>query len=370
MKITNVTLERLRLPLDPAFHAAWDRSPRRAFDATVVVIDTDEGIRGIGSGDTMDGFEPYLDYFVGEDPLRIQRHVEVLETINFHAGHYWPFEAALWDVIGQALEQPVSVLFGGSTDRIPAYASLGEIKSRGDRVDSVLALRSMGFRAVKLRVDQFQITEGIEVVAAVREAVGTTMEIMVDFNQAWRMPGDIVPSLDVRAIARISHALADLDVFWIEEPLPAGDVRGLAALRNQTALRVAGGEMCRSVPEVLAYFNADALDVYQPDVVLAVGMLRARLVAQLCQAQHRWFTPHTWTNGLGLLANLHVAAGVGGGPFFEFPFDPPGWTIERRDFFLREPVTIDSEGNVVVPNRPGLGAELDEDAVSRWRVEA
>ena len=111
-----------------------------------------------------------------------------------------------------------------------------------------------------------------------------------------------------------------------------------------------------------------ALDVVQPDVVLAVGMLRARTVAEIAQARNRWFTPHTWTNGLGLLANLHVAAGVGGGPYLEFPYDPPGWTEQRRDFFLARPVLIDADGYLTVPAAPGLGAEIDEVAVARWAL--
>jgi L-alanine-DL-glutamate epimerase-like enolase superfamily enzyme len=106
--------------------------------------------------------------------------------------------------------------------------------------------------------------------------------------------------------------------------------------------------------------------VYQPDVVLAVGMLRARTVAELASLQHRWFTPHTWTNGLGLLANLHMVAGVGGGPYLEFPYDPPAWTPARRDFFLAEPVGIARDGHLNVPERPGLGARIDEEAVRRW----
>jgi len=127
--------------------------------------------------------------------------------------------------------------------------------------------------------------------------------------------------------------------------------------------------MTRSLGELLGYLEADALDVYQPDVVLAVGMSRARLVAELALARNRWFSPHTWTNGLGLLANLHVAAGVGGGPYIEFPYDPPGWTIERRDFFLAAPIRIHPDGCVAVPARPGLGAVLDWDALDRFQID-
>ena len=78
-----------------------------------------------------------------------------------------------------------------------------------------------------------------------------------------------------------------------------------------------------------------------------------RTLGELALARNRWFTPHTWTNGIGLLANLHVAAGVGGGPFIEFPYDPPDWTPERRDAFLAEPIRPDRDGLLHVPARAG-----------------
>ena len=123
-------------------------------------------------------------------------------------------------------------------------------------------------------------------------------------------------------------------MLWLEEPLPGADLAGMRMLRQQTGIRVAGGEMARSVPELLGALAAGALDVVQPDVVLSVGMLRARTIAELAHLANHWFTPHTWTNGLGLMANLQVATGVDGGPYLEFPYDPPGWTAQRRDFFL------------------------------------
>ena len=95
-------------------------------------------------------------------------------------------------------------------------------------------------------------------------------------------------------------------------------------------------------------------------------MLRARTIADVALARNRWFTPHTWTNGLGLLANLHVVAGVGGGPFVEFPYDPPGWTPQRRDAFLAEPIRPDADGLLRVPQRPGLGVMLDEVSIKRY----
>jgi L-alanine-DL-glutamate epimerase-like enolase superfamily enzyme len=368
MKIISIRMDRMRLPLNPPFEAAWDPVPRRHFDATLVRVATDEGITGYGSGDTMDGFGAFADLFIGTDPLRIANQVRVLETVSFHGGRFWPLEAALWDIIGKACGQPVATLFGGAADRLPAYASFGELKSPAARADAVLAARKAGFRAVKIRIDRADVAGGLAAVRAAREAVGDELHIMVDLNQWWRMAGDISAALDVAAVRRIAAELADLGVTWLEEPLPAADLAGMRMLREQCGIRVAGGEMARSVSELLEALEAGALDVVQPDVVLAVGMLRARTVAEMVLQRGRWFTPHTWTNGLGLLANLHVAAGVGGGPYLEFPYDPPGWTQQRRDFFLAEPVQIDGSGCVRVPAAAGLGAVIDEAAVTRWAV--
>ena len=367
MKITAIRLDRLVEPLDPPFDAAWDPVPRRSFAATVVRVETDEGVVGIGSGDTMDGFEAFEHLFIGQDPLTIDRHVRVLETIDFHAGRYWPLEVALWDVAGQVEGIPVAQMFGGAVDGIPAYASCGTLLQAAARAESALRLREEGFRALKIRVDPRRLEDGLAAVRATRDAVGDTMAIMVDLNQGWRMAGDTTAPIDWETARSLASRLAELDVLWLEEPLDGSDLAGLAALRKAVpGIRIAGGEMTRTFREIVAAIDADAFDVHQPDVVLAAGMSNGRRAGELALARGRWYTPHTWTNGIGLLANIHVAAGVGGGPFIEFPYDPPGWTPERRDFMLAEPLRPDADGVLRVPSRPGIGAALDEVAIRRF----
>src|SRR3954447_16161201 len=219
MRITGIRVDRLRVPLDPPFPAAWDPVPRTAFPVSIVRVETDEGVVGIGSGDTMDGFAPFEHLFVGQDPLAIARHVRTLATIDFHAARYWPLEVALWDIAGQVAGLPVATLFGGAADGIPAYASCGMLLPAAARAESALRLRDEGFGALKIRVDPRRLEDGLAAVAATREAVGDTMAIMVDVNQGWRMAGDISRSLDVDAARRIAAQLAELDVLWLEEPL-------------------------------------------------------------------------------------------------------------------------------------------------------
>ena len=372
MRITGVRLRRLRYPLDPPFEPAWDPEPRRAFEATLVYVDTDEGLTGIGSGDTMDGFERYIELFVGQRPSStIDRHVRVLETITFHAGRYWPFEAALWDLAGKAKGVPTAQLLGGAADgrrRVRLDGRPAGPPERGPSRRSPCASKGSG--ALKLRIDTEHVEDGLEAVEATRDAVGA------DHGDHGRPQ----PGLAHAGRRRRRSSARRPSTAWPPgsgRPASSGwrsrspreDVAGLARLRAQGGLRIAGGEMARTPAELDAYLAGEALDVYQPDAVLAVGLLRARELAGRVLERGLWFTPHTWTNGIGLLANLHLAAGVGGGPFLELPFDPPGWTPERRDFMLAEPVLSDRTGWLALPERPGLGFELDEDAVEGTRSE-
>jgi L-alanine-DL-glutamate epimerase-like enolase superfamily enzyme len=370
MRITAIHCQRLVLPLDPPFLAAWDPEPRRSFEATLVRVETDAGLTGIGSGDTMAGFDDFVQLFVGRDPLAIARHARTLETISFHAGRYWPLEAALWDLLGQACGLPVATLLGGAADGVPAYASWGSLRDPAQRAEDAVGLVESGFQAVKIRIAREAIDLGVATVAAVRSAVGDRLDVMVDLNQWWRMAGDIERGLGPADARRVIERLREFGVLWVEEPLAGEDRAGMRMLREQTGVRIGGGEMARTFDELSLAFAEDALDVYQPDVVLALGVSGARTLADLALRRNRWFAPHTWTNGIGLLANLHVCAGVGGGPYLEFPYDPPGWTPARRDFMLAAPVLVRDDGVVAVPDAPGLGIVLDEEAVAFYARNA
>jgi D-galactarolactone cycloisomerase len=370
MKITEVKLRTFVLPhKERPFHPTWQPFPSSSHRLQVVEVHTDEGITGIGSGGVLTRLNTVAGLFAGKDPLAIEEHVEMLKTIAYFMGRPWPIEIALWDIAGKVAGLPLYKLLGGKRDRLPAYASTGELRPKDQRVEDVLRLRDEGFRAVKLRFHSPNPPDDLPTLDAVRQAVGDSMTIMVDANQGWRYPADVSPHRwDLRTAITMARVMEAFDVYWLEEPLWAYDYDGLAELRRQANVRIAGGELNLGLHEFREYLRHGCLDVYQPDCTFAGGITTARQVAGMAHAAGLMFSPHTWSNGIGIMANLHLAAAVPNCPFIEFPYDPPAWPVETRDFVLAEPVRIDTDGYAVLPDKPGLGIELDEEKCRRYEV--
>jgi L-alanine-DL-glutamate epimerase-like enolase superfamily enzyme len=368
--ITRIEISHHRLPLDPPFPAAWDPRPRTHFPATVVRVHDDAGRVGIGSGDAMYGFADYESYFLGEDPLDLDRHGAVLANIDFHAGRPWPLDIALWDLAGQITDRPVWAMVGGHGRRVRAYASSGVRRSPDEMVDVARRVHDHGFAALKVRFGDGDLANEVAVVRAIRDAVGDALELLVDCNQGWRMPWDTRPAWDLDQATTVATALAAEHVYWIEEPLHRGDYDGLAALRRRVDVRIAGGELTRERYEFAELLRHECLDVFQPDCCCTLGITGLRGLAAELVAAGKVFTPHTWGNGIGLVANAHLTAGTVDAPFLEFPLDPPEWTTARRDFLLTETVEVDDEGWITLSDRPGLGVILNEDALADTATDA
>ncbi|MEM5425442.1 mandelate racemase/muconate lactonizing enzyme family protein [Paraburkholderia ferrariae] len=367
-RIARITMSQHRLPLDPPFPASWDSRPRRAFPATIVRVEDSEGRVGIGSGDAMYGFDDYRDLFIGADPLDLARHSAVLENLSFHAGRLWPLDVALWDLAGKIRGEPCWQMAGGRSKRVRAYASSGVHRTLDGMAQWAEHAVARGFPALKVRFGRPTLADDLAALAAVREAAGENIELMVDCNQGWRMPWDTQAPWRADEALAVIRQIEKHRVYWVEEPLHRGDYAGHAQLRKQTPVRIAGGEMTRDAHEFAALLAHDCLDVYQPDVVCTLGMEGARRLAAQIEAHGKVFTPHTWGNGIGLAANLHVVAGVAHAPFVEFPYDPPEWTPARRDFPIKRVIDIDANGWIELSDAPGLGIELDEAMLAATRA--
>lgn len=366
-QIDSIEIHHYRLPLDPPFIASWDPNPRRSFTNTIVRVRAGD-FEGVGSGDTMLGFAGHEDLFIGQDPFAIERHVQILDNLQFHYGRMWPLEIALWDLMGQITGQPLWRLLGGSNSRVPVYASTGTWRPIEERQELARQLKQLGFPALKIRFHQDDPREDIRMAQAIREAVGPDMHILVDANRAWRMPWDEAAPWDFTTALTVADALAEINVYWLEEPMHRHDYRGLAELRRRSKIRIAGGEGNREFAEFREYLRHGSYDVYQQDVAWSTGILRAKQLAAEVNAAGDIYSPHTWGDGLVLLANLQVSTAVSTAPFIEFAYDPPTWTPERRDFILPEPIQAEN-GVVTLPDKPGLGVEIDWPSLEPFRIK-
>ncbi len=367
-KIDSIEIRHYRMPFSPPFHASWDPRPRTEQPVTVARV-TAGGAEGVGSGTEMAGFEGNEDLFLGLDPFEIERHARILDNLQLFYGRMWPLEVALWDLMANLRGEPLWQMLGGSSPTVRLYASTGARLPVEQRTEVAVQLREAGFEALKLRFYQEHVEDDIAVVRAVREAGGTRMNIMVDANQAWRMPWDASPAWDLKQARRVAAALSELNVFWLEEPLDRHDYAGLAALRRTGRVRIAGGEANREYADFRQYLKEGSLDVYQADVAWTTGFFLGRKLAEAARAAGAWYSPHTWGDGLVVLANLHAFCAFSRAPYVEFPYDPPLWTPEKRDYILPAPLNADANGSLTLPDAPGLGVALDWPALEKWRVK-
>ena len=201
-------------------------------------------------------------------------------------------------------------------------------------------------------------------VAAVREAVGDDMWILVDANQNNACQGYAFWSR--RTAPRVAEALDELGVYYLEEPLPRPDVEGLAEIASQVDMFIAGGEHTPTVPDFVPQLDAGSYDIIQPDVTLGGnygigGIRQAAILADYCG---RLIVPHVSSGtgfALGIAATVHAMASVANCPLVEYGYDPPILTPETTQPCVEEPYLVDDDGLVSIPDRPGLGVTLVED---------
>lgn len=372
MKIVALDAWLAHHPLPGTFYPSWIPGyPQTRNSALIVRIRTDEGIDGYAAGvgflDEAKGLPGILrPFLLGRDPLQIENFIQTARSGYFLGYKLWFVEIALWDILGKVARLPIYKLMGGGPGKVMAYASCGEVRAPEKRAEDALKLKEKGFKALKLRIRSPEMKTDIAQVEAVRKAVGDSMEIMVDANQGWPIHGFApYPRWTLKRAMETCRALEQFGIRWMEEPLYKHDYDGYAALRKFTTIPIAGGEFNTDLCEFRDLIGRQCLDVVQPDVTLAGGLMIGKKVAGMAEAANIEFSPHTWTNGLGLVANLQLMGATPNCPYCEYPYEEPAWIPGHRDFMLSEPIKIDSDGCVKVPDGPGLGVEINMAAIEK-----
>jgi L-alanine-DL-glutamate epimerase-like enolase superfamily enzyme len=384
MRVIDVTTHVL---LDPGYDLDATSS---AQDTIVVEVATDEGIVGIGETDlnawiaracveapgthTMDrGLKQML---LGRDPLEPERIWDDLYVGSAMSGRrgavvhaLGALDIALWDICGKARGVPCWQLWGeAQRTALTPYASLQpEVASFDAYLDSMVnwatRAKEMGFRACKLEATFSgpYVHKGLvgpdervtEVVAAVRAAVGPDMTIMVDVQYAFD---------SVERALRVAESWEGLDVFFLETPLWSDDVAGYAELSARSPVRIAAGEWLSTRHDFEVLIDRGGVQVAQPDIGRVGGFSEARRVCDLAAARGRLIVPHAWKTGISVAVAAQLAMVTPHMPFFEFL---PAELCESR---LRKELTVDElvfeSGTLLPPARPGLGVELDRDALA------
>jgi D-galactarolactone cycloisomerase len=370
LKITDVEIIHLKgPPLPETLIACWAPGVTYShWGGSIVKIYTDEGIVGIGApGYNSGNFESWVrPQLIGKDPFAVEQHAIMLRMAN----GFWGIEIALWDIIGKACGQPIYKLWGAHSDKVPAYASFIEVRTPERRAEDVVRARDAGYQAAKLRVHAWTLKEDIAQVEAARKAVGDTLTLLVDANQAQQpgtphpLPG---PIWTVERAIHTARELERLGVYWLEEPLDRYNFDGLRRLCAEVDIPIAGGENNRGLHEFRQLIEQNCYDVIQPEALVSEGIGQLRKVAALAELHHKTVAPHHGGGGVGLAAHLHLCAAIPNASFLEVWHDPPCMTSDIFQWYLKEPLKIDAEGFVHVPQKPGLGVELDEEKMARYR---
>lgn len=389
MRITNVDAQWLRYPIPEAKQHTSDFGRLTTFDMTLVRIDTDEGITGYGEAKAAVGsaginapvvaginqeLRPRL---VGRDPRDISglweqmynggrahyavqygRSFPELGRRGLHVSAMSGVDMALWDILGKSLNVPVYRLIGGKCrEQIPGYASGGWADAQRIGAQLLETIKSGGFSAVKMRVGAMDgtVENSIARVRAAREAIGPGVRLMVDAHGTF----------DPRAARRFCRGVEDCHLSWFEEPVSADDPRGMAEVRAGTDIPIAAGESLFTRFEFRELVEARAVDILQPDPAIAGGLTEVLRIAALASAHQLTLAPHLWGSALLFAAGLQIAAAVPNCVTLEYSmgFNPMLRELAPASFNIHE-------GQVEIPDRPGLGIMVNEDFVKRYAVKA
>jgi len=392
MRITDVRTIPVEVKLPkPVFDANYTMATKPAL---LVEIETDQGLVGLGEaahfGGPMASTSQVIEhelrnYLIGQDPRNIEYLWELMHRRAYkHArggiviAAISGIDIALWDLRGKIAGMPLWQMLGGYRKRVPAYATGGfysEGKGVKELVKEMQSYTKHGFRAVKMKVGrnagiemsplrvmdnrgkcEVSLQDDIERVAAVRDAIGPDIKLMVDANGAW----------DVTTAVKMGRAMEKYDIYWYEEPVWPDDVAGSAEVASKVGIAIAGYETCSyGIVDFNDYIKARAVHFVQPDVAWAGGLTESLKIAHMAQAANMPIAPHIHGSAVAVAAAVHLLGAVRNGSMAETVYPAHALMTD----LVKEPFNVDRKGEIELPDTPGLGIELDPKVVKKYKVK-
>lgn len=387
MKITNVRSWVVKVPWDMNPGADEIRDPsERGF--VFVQVDTDEGITGWGEVTTYPGtianraISAYIDQIgtllIGDNPENIEaiwnklfRELTYVGTRGATTAAISAIDIALWDIRGKVLGKPIYQLLGGAVrDRIALYCHPYNATTPEDAVLAVREIVDSGFKAFKmdpmlanLHVDHTAYMDGeisaeteakaIDILAAARDEAGRGIEIMIDAHGMYNVPSAV----------RLANKMADYDIHWFEEPVPVESWKALKQVREQVRVAICVGERLHTRWEFVPIFENGLADFVMPDVTWTGGISELKKIATMAEAYYIPISPHDASGPINVLAGAQVMMTT---PNF-YKLEVNRYDLSGYNIMIDEPLII-KDGYLHVPDRPGLGVNLNLEALNQYEA--
>ena len=350
----------------PAASGGFNADPRRL---TCTRVTTEAGIRGYSFlGGSSASIEEAKKVMVGEDLFAVEQHLS-RGLINWS-----PIEEAVWDAIGRTARQPVHRLLGGAKSvSLPVYltyvwpgmADQSQVSPK-QQAEQATIVKNAGFKAMKIRIFRPNYMDDVEACSEILAAGGPGFRTMVDRTAT--LPGLWTYQQGLAA----AQALEKAGVFWLEEPFDRNDFEGPARLRREVSIIITGGEGYRGLAAYRECLTHGTYGILQPDCNTVGGILTLRKVGALCQAWGIPVCPHA-SSGLALAGRVQASAALGSMYQEIGVLTPPQLPNDRitpvMPILNAAPFTF-KDGEMLVPQGPGLGLDLNEEAINRFRVES
>ncbi|MCS7120676.1 MAG: mandelate racemase/muconate lactonizing enzyme family protein [Nitrososphaerota archaeon] len=337
----------------------------------IISVETDEGVEGIGEASGPPSvisavvdkvFKPII---VGEDPCRVESLWEKMYRFSQYCGRRGVvigaisgIEIALLDILGKSKRTPAYQFLGGLVrDKVRVYASAGMWKSPGEVAKEAAEYVNQGFTAIKIRAG-LSPEEDVELVRAVRDAVGYGVDLMVDEGKSYSEPWTL------KKVIRLAKEMERYEVYFLEEPLPPDDLDGYRKLCSSVDLPIATGENEFTRYGFKELLVNNAADIIQPDVTHAGGLLECKKIAAMASVWNVPVIPHCFSSSVSLAATIHFSASTSNCPIVEYDctFNPLMSNLTSR------PITVE-DGYIKVPDKPGLGIELEDAFIKTYEYK-
>lgn len=371
MKITGVEAIYVRLP---RVKEQCDSGQ----DALIVKVTTDAGITGIGEVDSaplaakavIEGPFSHTattglrEVLIGEDPMETEYLWYKMYRANIYAGRRGigihamsGIDLALWDIKGKALGLPVwKLLGGGFHKKLPCYAStlFGATPEKTGELARLLRYR--GHRAVKFGWDPMgrDAKTDVALVREARRGLGDDADLLIDAGLVW----------DAKTALQRAKAFEEYKIFWLEEPLRPDDYEGYRKLSEATSLRIAAGEEESNRLSFLELMDRGRIDVVQIDLTRCGGFTEAMKIASLAHDRGLVVANHGFTTYINVMAALHFLNSIPNALIVEFVAEEE---TTLREYITRQKIRAEN-GYLAIPDAPGLGIDLDEAGITRFRV--